>query len=184
MVKFSDKRAISICQWYCLSTTCSACFTNLFRFLTHIVTNPLAKLCERCDRKGKLQGSIKLGDAKIGREELRRLQGIFGKSLRISQKGEVRLNLNLFLDNIPNRNAWITELYQTVGRQPQNLLAQAKDETKMLRQLLEQLRLAFPELDAVHCELRKRGESVTLSLDNLANIERAKFDEGDIIVTC
>jgi len=110
----------------------------------------LARLCDRCDKRGELGGTIKLGDSSLPMDEYRALHSLFGPALKTSARGERRLELTRFLASVPDANAWIEELYTALGRQRRNLVDEASQSQSLWEQLLGQFQLSYPELPAVH----------------------------------
>ncbi len=110
----------------------------------------LNRILDRCDRRGELSGSLKLGDTSLPSDEKRALRQLFGTAFRTSRQGEHRLDLTQFLAVIPEPEAWIDELYQELGRQRRNCVEQNADASVKYQRLREQLRLAYPDLSAIH----------------------------------
>ncbi len=132
-------------------------------FGTHLrqcpgVTVYLAKLCDRCDQRGELSGTVKLGDASMPVSELRTLRIFFGAALKNSAKHEHRLDLTSFLDTVPQPEAWIAALYAAAGRQRRNVGAEAMRIQMLWRQSVDRFQLAFPELTPIHTFLKDQEE--------------------------
>lgn len=130
----------------------------------------LACLGDRCDRRGDLTGRIKLGDSSLPPEELRVLRLLFGQALKTSAKGEHRLDLDRFLAGVPDREAWIAELYGALGRQRRNRLREKAREETLWRQLLGRFRLAYPGLGGVHRLLEEGTPRSPASADEACGI--------------
>ena len=142
---------------------------------TPALRSHLARLCDRCDRQGELKGTAKLGDASLPAEERRALAALFGGSLKTTARGEHRLDLARFLASVPDEQGWVAELYQALGRRPGNLARQQARARTFWRQLVDQIRLAFPDLAPIHQLLAGQEERRANGLDG--NRAQALRDE-------
>lgn len=124
----------------------------------------LQRILDRCDRRGELSGTLKLGDASLPVCELRVLQHLFGATLKTTRHGEHRLDLTQFLEQIPEPEAWIDDLYQALGRQRRNIVEMKAASDLKYRRLLGQLHLAYPDQTAIH-EFLSQNTSFRHALD-------------------
>jgi hypothetical protein len=120
----------------------------------------LLKICQRHERRGTLSGVMKLGQS-LPEGELRAIENFFGLRplIKSVSKDEVKLSFDRLLAGKSEEEvrAWLSEIYQLLGREITEPVSPKEDD---LHLLLEQLRLAFPRLGPVHRFLRREKGSL------------------------
>ena len=135
----------------------------------------LSRLCDRCDKRGELAGTIKLADSSLPIGEYRALHSLFGPALKTSARGERRLDLTRFLASVPDADAWIEELYTALGRQRRDLVDEATQSQAIWQQLLGQFRLSYPDLLSVHRLLQSQSARHSLLDEAKADALRTEW---------
>ena len=104
----------------------------------------LNKLARRYQLKGRLQGTLQLGQS-LDRQEMSKLHSFFGVSpIQVNAKNEVRLSCDKLLEN-GSENQWLERIGAALGHPLQQHNRMSKDEK--IQKLLSRLKLAFPSLN-------------------------------------
>ena len=112
----------------------------------------LIRICHRFRKRGALTGVMKLGQD-LDAQELEALQALFGlQTLSISGSDEVRISFDRFFRDMGTaaREDWIDELHRCLGLSRSDETHEKHCNRQAAKLVLERLRLAFPELGAVH----------------------------------
>lgn len=135
-------------------------------FLLHI----LEKIINRYERKGKLSGTMKLGQ-RISYRELAMLHNFFGLSpIRINTKEEVRLYFDSLLTS-GSEKQWLNKIEDLLGCK---ISPKGKPKySEQLKVIIKRLGLAFPDLK----------KAVHLLAEESATIERMLTTKGEVYVT-
>jgi len=142
----------------------------------------LVKICNRYRRQGRLTGTMKLGQD-LRRAELSCLQGLFGlASLKVSGTGEVTISFDRFFQTMPSgtQEQWLQALHQSLGLPQVNGEQQRRDHERARKDLLEKLRLAYPELAPIHAKLEATKGNGPLSVP-LREREDRFFKTAEIV---
>ncbi|MFW5893972.1 MAG: DUF2399 domain-containing protein, partial [Verrucomicrobiota bacterium] len=121
----------------------------------------LAKLCDRCDRRGELRGRIKLGNADTPPEVVRALRELFGGALKTNPRQEHHLDLTRFMETVPDPERWIRDLYATLDRERRNCSLENARIHAETERLVDRFRLAHPGLVPVLPLLKHRAQRIT-----------------------
>lgn len=153
----------------------------------------LLKICRRCRNKGVLIGGMKLGQ-NLDSEDLEALHAVFGmQALNISKSGEVRISFNKFFKGMAFVvvEEWIDALHHCLDLPRLDAAREVSLNRERFELILERLRIAYPELDAVHQSLKiEKGSTRFLEVGGIdiqahffkaAEITRFLKENSDIV---
>lgn len=116
----------------------------------------LLKIARRYELKGRLGGTMKLGQA-INSRELSKLHNFFGLSpIRVNAREEARLYFDKLLDS-GTQEQWLDKIGDALGYVLTQKVNPKDDEH--VEMLLERLRLAFPDLSELLQFLAEDGST-------------------------
>lgn len=144
----------------------------------------LARICDRYRKRGTLSGTMLLG-RDLARGDLSALQALFGlDSLKVSGAGEVKISFDRFFQAMPEeaREGWLRALHHSLGLTMVDGRREREEYDQGRLRLLERLRLAFPELTAVHGQLRAQADRPGRGLTaSLPDIQQRWFQAAEIV---
>ncbi len=153
----------------------------------------LLKICRRCRNKGVLLGVMKLGQ-NLDSGDLEALQAVFGmQALTISKSGEVRISFDKFFKGMAFGvvERWIDALHHCLDLPRLDAAREVSLNQERFELIQERLRIAYPELDAVHQSLKRGkgntrlfgagGKDVQTLLFKAAEITRFLRANGDVV---
>jgi DNA-binding transcriptional ArsR family regulator len=144
----------------------------------------LVRICDRYRKRGGLSGAMKLG-RDLARAELSALQALFGlESLKVSGSGEVKISFDRIFQALPEeaREEWLRALHHSLGLRMVDSRREREEYDKARRRVLERLRLAFPELSAVHVRLQTWADSPGRGLAaSLPEVQQHWFQAAEIV---
>ena len=148
---------------------------------TSLLENILVKICKRYEKRGSLTGIMKLGQD-LADVEQSALQDFFGlEPLTQTARNELKLSFDrLFARKEPAaREAWLDLVYQQVHR-PRTISRVIENDPVVL--FLNQFRLEFPRLRAIHAFLAQNSQSFATKLQKRPEHVRALFfNIGEIV---
>lgn len=144
----------------------------------------LVRICDRYRKRGGLSGAMKLG-RDLDRAELSALQTLFGlESLKVSGAGEVRISFDRLFQAMPEeaRVEWLRALHHALGVPMVDGKREREEYHQARQRVLERLRLAFPELSAVHVRLQTWADSPGRGLAaSLPGVQQHWFQAAEIV---
>lgn len=144
----------------------------------------LARICERYRKRGSLSGTMKLG-RELPPAELSALHALFGlESLKVSGSGEVKIAFDRLFQSMPEKAKmeWLRALHHALGLPMVDSRREREEYDQDRRRVLERLRLAFPELSAVHARLQTWADGPGRSLAaSLPEVQQHWFQAAEIV---
>jgi hypothetical protein len=123
----------------------------------------LSKVARRYTQRGQLNGVMKIGTS-LKHEQLQILYNFFGiPPIRINNKEEVRLHFAFALENAPE-SEWIKKISSHLGYKVQ--AASEQDPSQAIGTLINRLKLAFPDLEAITEKLDASQDDLKRMLKN------------------
>ncbi len=122
----------------------------------------LVKICQRCRKRGALTGMMKLGQ-RLNRKELAALRALFGmQALSVTRSDEVRVSFDRYFKEMNPAlvEEWIDGLHLCLDLPRGDAAGEQYHKRREVELVLERLRLAFPELTALHHALAAETGSV------------------------
>ncbi|MCP4646217.1 MAG: hypothetical protein GY852_00590 [bacterium] len=132
----------------------------------------LVKIRERYHKRGKLTGTLKLGQG-LDPQELSALHSLFGmQAISVSRSDAVSLSFDRFFRGMApeEREAWIDGVHGCLNIHRTDALQEKRVEQEDFKRLLERLQLAYPKLHGVHQVLLQQlseNRSFTQDLQDL-----------------
>ncbi len=142
----------------------------------------LVKICQRYRKRGALTGMLKLGQ-NLGHNELEALHTMFGmQALIISGSEEVRISFDLFFKGMAPVavEEWIEGLHLCLDLPRGDEIHERHLNRQSVELILARLRLAFPELDAVHQGLEEKSDSSSRLLSSGRDVQDSYFKAAAI----
>ncbi len=117
----------------------------------------LERICDRCDAKGELSGTVTLGRNLPYVSVVQPLHRLFGDAAKVTASGALRLSVDRWLGGSnarPDRERWLSGLYRALARDRVDRARQKADVERAAATIIERWRLTFPQLRLVADVLR------------------------------